>query len=262
MKVHPELLGISLQLLPSSPRGPSRRPLPRATCSFRINTCKSASKQMTLTPFRMNTYEKQGGGGVPISVTPSRPCTPTRARTAPNWSSSTCPATATELLQGTGGGEIPPARSVHDAEEECRPSALEPREVLKPWRSDVVVHVVEIAVIGEVDHVEAEANLARVTMPEWKAEVPERLEIERKESREPLPVGQPNVILPLIYLGIGETGVQVHDRPENEFVRKMKRPPNNYTVRNVRRTNTVNIGPDYRLLEGNEDVAERVQIAA
>src|SRR6266481_1506519 len=31
--------------------------------SFRINTCKSVSKQMTLTPFRMNTYEKQGGGG-------------------------------------------------------------------------------------------------------------------------------------------------------------------------------------------------------
>src|SRR5258708_1671156 len=57
------LLGISLQLLPSSPRGPSRRPLPRATYSFRINTCKSVSKQMTLTPFRMNTYEKQGEGG-------------------------------------------------------------------------------------------------------------------------------------------------------------------------------------------------------
>jgi hypothetical protein len=29
---------------------------------FRINTCKSVSKQMTLTLFRMNTYEKQGGG--------------------------------------------------------------------------------------------------------------------------------------------------------------------------------------------------------
>jgi hypothetical protein len=30
---------------------------------FRINTCKSVSKQTTLTPFRMNTYEKPGGGG-------------------------------------------------------------------------------------------------------------------------------------------------------------------------------------------------------
>jgi len=34
--------------------------------SFRINTCKSVSKQTTLTPFRINTCEKQGeGGGVP-----------------------------------------------------------------------------------------------------------------------------------------------------------------------------------------------------
>src|SRR6266852_3053401 len=31
---------------------------------FRINTCKSVSKQMTLTPFRMNTYEKPGEGWV------------------------------------------------------------------------------------------------------------------------------------------------------------------------------------------------------
>src|SRR5712664_15298 len=33
--------------------------------SFRINTCKSVSKQRTLTPFRMNTYEKTGVGGTP-----------------------------------------------------------------------------------------------------------------------------------------------------------------------------------------------------
>src|SRR5260370_26638168 len=30
---------------------------------FRINTCKSVSKQTTLTPFRMNTYEKHTGWG-------------------------------------------------------------------------------------------------------------------------------------------------------------------------------------------------------
>src|ERR1700674_1386274 len=43
----------------------------RVSYSFRINTCKSVSKQTTLTPFRMNTYEKKGGGwGVSISSTP------------------------------------------------------------------------------------------------------------------------------------------------------------------------------------------------
>ena len=30
--------------------------------TFRINTCKSVSKQTTLTPFRINTCEKTGGG--------------------------------------------------------------------------------------------------------------------------------------------------------------------------------------------------------
>src|SRR5260370_25246784 len=30
---------------------------------FRINTCKSVSKQTTLSPFRMNTYKKHTGGG-------------------------------------------------------------------------------------------------------------------------------------------------------------------------------------------------------
>jgi hypothetical protein len=33
--------------------------------TFSMNTCKSVSKQTTLTIFRMNTYEKQGEGGTP-----------------------------------------------------------------------------------------------------------------------------------------------------------------------------------------------------
>src|SRR6266852_9908014 len=37
----------------------------RLLSSFRINTCKSLSKQTTLTPFRMNTCEKRGEGGSP-----------------------------------------------------------------------------------------------------------------------------------------------------------------------------------------------------
>src|SRR5260370_3862535 len=42
---------------------------------FRINTCKSVSKQRTLTPFRMNTYEKTGGvgeGQIHVSPTTDR----------------------------------------------------------------------------------------------------------------------------------------------------------------------------------------------
>jgi hypothetical protein len=33
--------------------------------AFRINTCKSVSKQRSLTPFRINTYGKRGEGGTP-----------------------------------------------------------------------------------------------------------------------------------------------------------------------------------------------------
>ncbi len=36
---------------------------PLALTPFRINTCKSVSKQRALTPFRINTYEKHRGGG-------------------------------------------------------------------------------------------------------------------------------------------------------------------------------------------------------
>jgi len=56
---------------------PQFRPPPTP---FRINTCKSVSKQTTLTPFRINTYEKQGeGGGVPGA---QRPCRSTLQKAA------------------------------------------------------------------------------------------------------------------------------------------------------------------------------------
>ena len=48
--------------LPRSSRGHS--PLPLVT-PFGINTCKSVTKQATLTIFIINTYAKTGGGGVP-----------------------------------------------------------------------------------------------------------------------------------------------------------------------------------------------------
>jgi hypothetical protein len=39
-------------------------PISRLHNPFKMNTCKSVSKQMTLTTFRMNTYEKHRGRGV------------------------------------------------------------------------------------------------------------------------------------------------------------------------------------------------------
>ena len=62
-------------LQPSSPRrqpivlphAHSRLPHHSALLStFRMNSCKSVSKQRTLSFFRMNTYAKTGGGGPPL----------------------------------------------------------------------------------------------------------------------------------------------------------------------------------------------------
>jgi len=58
----------------------SRRLLCPPLSTFRINTCKSVSKQMTLTIFRMNTYAKQGEGGYCACELPARK-TQGRART-------------------------------------------------------------------------------------------------------------------------------------------------------------------------------------
>ncbi len=49
----------------SAPRAPSIMQYAAPISPFRMNTCKSVSKQSTLTPFRMNTYAKPGGEGVP-----------------------------------------------------------------------------------------------------------------------------------------------------------------------------------------------------
>src|SRR6266478_4533498 len=44
-------------------KGRSNTETTAALTTFRINTCKSVSKQRTLTPFRINTYKKTGEGG-------------------------------------------------------------------------------------------------------------------------------------------------------------------------------------------------------
>src|SRR5260370_18359109 len=66
------------------------RPSPLALTPFRINTCKSVSKQTTLTSFRINTYEKHPGRGVGLfcfrhhmrRVSPLSPCPHSIAHTS------------------------------------------------------------------------------------------------------------------------------------------------------------------------------------
>jgi hypothetical protein len=54
-----------LSRIPCASAGSANVQTIRSVSMFRINTCKSVSKQTTSTPFRMNTYEKPGGRGAP-----------------------------------------------------------------------------------------------------------------------------------------------------------------------------------------------------
>src|SRR5216683_5482317 len=69
--------------LPQQHPSPTYLPLPSCCknaetatlTTFRINTCKSVSKQRTLTPLGINTYEKhRGGGGGQISFASAFTC--------------------------------------------------------------------------------------------------------------------------------------------------------------------------------------------
>ena len=65
--------GVSLSLL--------TRHQPLASKFFRINTCKTVSKQTTLTLFRINTYKKPGGGGLLLTKYLARIFVPRSAAT-------------------------------------------------------------------------------------------------------------------------------------------------------------------------------------
>src|SRR5260221_4064800 len=156
------------------------------------------------------------------------------------------------------GCGISRALSINHAQQERRLPALEPRELSGPRRCEVVKHGVKIPVIRHVKHVETETNLARAAVADRKMEVPVDLKIQGKECRKPLPVRQPNIILPIVYFGIGKTSMQIYHRAKNQGVRKVEYPPDYYPVGNIRWPNTVYVRPDDRLLNRDGNVPKRV----
>ena len=86
--------------------------------------------------------------------------------------------------------------SVDHAQRECRLLTFKPRKPAKFWRRDIVVDLVEITVIRQVNDVKTQANFVRSTVvDEGNAEVPIDLAVNRKKGREPLAIGNPNVVL-------------------------------------------------------------------
>src|SRR5712692_2589477 len=103
----------TLSRLPSLPRASKGAHLAKgcknsATATlttFRINTCKSVSKQRTLTPLRINTYKKPGEGGVPTLPRVQCPASSIRPPEpyAPRGASIPCGLTRLRILPATTG---------------------------------------------------------------------------------------------------------------------------------------------------------------
>ncbi len=153
--------------------------------------------------------------------------------------------------------------SVDHTQQKCGLPAFKFSEAAEIRGGDVVIDLAEISVIGEVNYIEAETDLARAEVkPGRDAEVPVDLGIEGKKYWKSLGVGQANVILALVYFGIRKARVNVDDRAENQGERKVERPPGDHPVRHIRRAKTVGVVPDDRLLERNQEVPEHIQISA
>src|SRR5229473_2067589 len=90
-------------------------------------------------------------------------------------------------------------RSVDHTQQKCGLPAFKFSEAAEIRGGNVVIDLTEIAVIGEVDYIEAEMNFARAEVnPGRQAEVPVDLGIEGEKHWEALRVGQADVILALI----------------------------------------------------------------
>src|SRR5258706_1583810 len=91
---------------------PFRRGSPNsrlAVTTFKINTCKNVSKQRTLTPSRINTYQKTGGGGPPANRHQHLPRLQLRQRPsyAPRGASIPCGFSRLRILPVTTGEYYP-----------------------------------------------------------------------------------------------------------------------------------------------------------
>jgi len=76
---------------------------------------------------------------------------------------------------------IRPMLSISETKNEAIQAALETSETAKEWRSFVVVHVVKIAVIRQIDRVQADANLVpapALRERQVQMEVPINLRVE------------------------------------------------------------------------------------
>ena len=151
--------------------------------------------------------------------------------------------------------------SVHKIKDQAFVSIKESYKLSEVRRGNVVVDRVEVSVIGNVQRVDPQPNVMRFpafTFEKRDAELAIRLEVQGKKFREALPVRSANILLRGIHSRVGKTGVDVQERTEGDLPWRSEDSPNNEAIRNVRRKNAVDIGPNHRRGKGNEDTGKIV----
>src|SRR5579863_3694184 len=155
--------------------------------------------------------------------------------------------------------------SVAETKNEAIHAALKTGELAKGRRSVVVVHVMKIAVICEIDRIEAYPHFVPAPMfreRQMHMKVSVNLCVERKERGKALAIRQPCVILQHVNVGVWKAGVNVDDGTHGQRPRKMERSPADHSIRDVREEDARNIGANDGLLEWKENVGHGIQIAA
>src|SRR6267154_5381792 len=155
--------------------------------------------------------------------------------------------------------------SVSETKNEAIHAALETCEAAKEWRSHVAIHFTKIAMVRQIDRIQADANLVPApVLHERKVhmKISINLRVEGKESREARAIRNPYIILEHVDVGIGKTRVHVNHGTHRQRPREVHHSPADHAMGHIRRQDAGYIRANYGLLEWKENVGYRIQITA
>src|SRR5258708_32290471 len=109
--------------------------------------------------------------------------------------------------------------SVCETENEAIHAALETSEPAKEWRSHIAVHFAKIAMVREIDRIQADANLVPAPVlheRQGHMKISINLRVKGKESRETRAIRNPRIILEHNDVGIGKNCGHVNPWPQRQ----------------------------------------------
>ena len=114
--------------------------------------------------------------------------------------------------------------------------------------------------VGCVDGIEAKSERVPGMDVERQGEILIDPPVEREENGIPLAVRRSGIIVELIDIGVGKTGVQINGRGQRNLPRKFEQSKARQPIGNVGRQAGVNVGADNREFERHENVVGGIQI--